>query len=222
MGKFNKTGKRGMPALNTSSLPDLIFTLLFFFMIVTTMREVTLKVEFKVPQATELEKLEKKSLVTFIYVGKPTAEFRKKLGNESRIQLNDSYAEVAEIQDYIIGERASMKEEDQPQMTVSLKVDQDTKMGIVTDIKEALRKAYALKINYSAPDRFVERAIGADIILKLDKDHELGNKVATINLHIPGDDLVAESRGKSFEEAVDLSIEALKRQIDKYKGRLEK
>lgn len=73
MGKFNKTGKREMPALNTSSLPDLIFTLLFFFMIVTTMREVTLKVEFKVPQATELEKLEKKSLVTFIYVGKPTA-----------------------------------------------------------------------------------------------------------------------------------------------------
>lgn len=69
MGKFNKTGKRGMPALNTSSLPDLIFTLLFFFMIVTTMREVTLKVEFKVPQGTELEKLEKKSLVTFIYVG---------------------------------------------------------------------------------------------------------------------------------------------------------
>ena len=113
MGKFNKTGKREMPALNTSSLPDLIFTLLFFFMIVTTMREVTLKVEFKVPQATELEKLEKKSLVTFIYVGKPTAEFRKKLGNESRIQLNDSYAEVAEIQDYIIGERASMKEEDE-------------------------------------------------------------------------------------------------------------
>ena len=71
-------------------------------------------------------------------------------------------------------------------------------------------------------DRFVERAIGADVILKLDKDHELGTKVATINLHIPGDDLVAESRGKSFEEAVDLSIEALKRQIDKYKGRLEK
>ena len=102
---------------------------------------------------TELEKLEKKSLVTFIYVGKPTAEFRKKLGNESRIQLNDSYAEVAAIQDYIIGERASMKEEDQPQMTVSLKVDQDTKMGIVTDIKEALRKAYALKINYSAQPR---------------------------------------------------------------------
>ncbi len=153
MGKFNKTGKRGMPTLNTSSLPDLIFTLLFFFMIVTTMREVTLKVEFKVPQGTELEKLEKKSLVTFIYVGKPTAEFRKKLGSESRIQLNDSYAEVDEVQDFIYQERSSMKEEDQAMMTVSMKIDKDTRMGIVTDIKNALRKAYALKINYSAQPR---------------------------------------------------------------------
>lgn len=153
MGKFNKTGKRGMPALNTSSLPDLIFTLLFFFMIVTTMREVTLKVEFKVPQATELEKLEKKSLVTFIYVGKPTADLRSKMGSESRIQLNDKFADVAEIQDYINQERTSMREDEQPFMTVSMKIDQDTKMGIVTDIKQALRRAYALKINYSATKR---------------------------------------------------------------------
>lgn len=142
-----------MPALNTSSLPDLIFTLLFFFMIVTTMREVTLKVEFKVPQGTELEKLEKKSLVTFIYIGKPTEQFRKKLGSESRIQLNDDYAEIDAIQAYIIQERSSLKEEDQPFMTVSLKIDQDTKMGIVTDVKQALRMAYALKINYSAKPR---------------------------------------------------------------------
>lgn len=153
MGKFNKTGKRGMPALNTSSLPDLIFTLLFFFMIVTTMREVTLKVEFKVPTGTELEKLEKKSLVTFVYVGKPTSDLRKKMGSESRIQLNDKFADVVEIQDYITQERTSMREEDQPFMTVSLKIDKDTKMGIVTDIKQALRQAYALKINYSAQPR---------------------------------------------------------------------
>ena len=153
MGKFNKTGKRGMPALNTSSLPDLIFTLLFFFMIVTTMREVTLKVEFKVPTGTELEKLEKKSLVTFIYVGKPTADLRKKMGSESRIQLNDKFADVSEVMDYVYQERANMSESDQPYMRVSLKIDQDTKMGIVTDIKQALRKAYALKINYSAQMR---------------------------------------------------------------------
>lgn len=139
-----------MPELNTSSLPDLIFTMLFFFMIVTTMREVTLKVEIKAPSATELQKLEKKSLVTFVYVGRPTIEFRRKLGTESRIQLNDKYAEVEEIQDYIAQERTNMKEEDQPYMTVSLKIDKNTKMGIVNDIKQALRKAYALKISYSA------------------------------------------------------------------------
>ena len=153
MGKFNKTGKREMPALNTSSLPDLIFTLLFFFMIVTTMREVTLKVQFTLPVGTELEKLEKKSLVTFIYVGEPTQEYRAKMGTESRIQLNDKFAEVSEVQDYIYQERENMKEEDQPFMTVSLKVDKDTKMGIVQDVKQALRQAYALKINYSATQR---------------------------------------------------------------------
>ena len=136
MGKFNKTGKRGMPELNTSSLPDLIFTMLFFFMIVTTMREVTLKVQFKVPQATELEKL-----------------FQKKMGTTDRIQLNDKFAESSEVQDYIYQERENMKEEDKPFMTVSLKVDAKTKMGIVTEVKQALRQAYALKINYSATQR---------------------------------------------------------------------
>ena len=123
MGKFNKGGKKGMPELNTSSLPDLIFTMLFFFMIVTTMRLVTLKVQFRAPQATELEKLEKKSLVTFIYVGQPTLELQAKMGAETRIQLNDRFADVSEVQDYIYQERENMKEEDQPFMQVSLKVD---------------------------------------------------------------------------------------------------
>ena len=90
-----------MPELNTSSLPDLVFAFLFFIMMVTSMREVTLKVEFHAPQATELQKLEKKSLVTFIYVGKPTRDLRAKMGSETRIQLNDAFAETSEIQDYI-------------------------------------------------------------------------------------------------------------------------
>ena len=110
MGKFNKSGKKGMPELNTSSLPDLIFTMLFFFMIVTTMREVTLKVQFQTPAATELEKLEKKSLVTFIYIGKPTQELQAKMGAETRIQLNDRFADVSEVQDYIYQERELMNE----------------------------------------------------------------------------------------------------------------
>ena len=153
MGKFNKAGGREMPELNTSSLPDLVFAFLFFIMMVTTMREVTLKVVFQAPQATELQKLEKKSLVTFIYVGQPTPELRGKMGSETRVQLNDNFAEISEIQDYIAQEKSSMKEEDQPFMTVSIKADRETKMGIVTDIKQVLREAYALKISYSATPR---------------------------------------------------------------------
>ena len=149
MGKFSKAGGREMPELNTSSLPDLVFAFLFFIMMVTSMREVTLKVVFQ-PQATELQKLEKKSLVTFIYVGKPTQELRAKMGSETRVQLNDQIADVDEIQDYIAQEKSSMKEEDQPFMTVSIKADKETKMGVITDVKQALREAYALKISYSA------------------------------------------------------------------------
>ncbi len=138
-----------MPTLNTSSLPDLIFTLLFFFIIVTTMREVRLKVEFTLPQGTELEKLEKKSLVTFIYVGRPAAPYRERLGDEPRIQLNDAFATPEDIPEYIAGERARMSEADRPLMQVSLKVDESTRMGLVTDIKKALQQANALNINYS-------------------------------------------------------------------------
>lgn len=151
MSRFNKNGKREMPEMNTSSLPDLIFTILFFFMIVTTMREVTLKVKFTVPSGTELEKLEKKSLVSFIYVGPPIDQFRASLGSGTRIQLNDKFAEPAEVMDFISRERSTMS--DQAGMTVSMKIDQKTNMGIVTDIKQVLRKSWALKINYSATKR---------------------------------------------------------------------
>lgn len=153
MGKFGSGEKRGMPAMNTSSLPDLIFTILFFFMIVTSMREVTLMVEFKIPKGTELEKLTKKSLISYIYVGRPTRELRAKMGSESRIQLNDKFASLGEVQDYIYQERENMKESDKPFMKVSLKVDQNTRMGIITDIKQELRKSWALNINYSADSR---------------------------------------------------------------------
>ena len=123
MGKFSKAGGREMPELNTSSLPDLVFAFLFFIMMVTSMREVTLKVQFQLPQATELQKLEKKSLVTFIYVGKPTAELREKMGSESRLQLNDQIADVDAIGIYIAQVKSSMDESDAQLMTVSIKAD---------------------------------------------------------------------------------------------------
>ena len=153
MGKFNKNGSKEVPELNTSSLPDLIFSILFFFMMVTSMREVTLKVEFDTPKGTEIEKLEKKSLVSYVYIGKPTKEFRAKMGLSSRIQLNDDFAEVGDIRDYIYQEREAMPERDKPFMRVSMKIDQETQMGIVTDVKMALREAWALNIVYSGGKR---------------------------------------------------------------------
>lgn len=152
MGKFSKKD-RSIPELNTSSLPDLIFTTLFFFMVITTMRETEVLVEVRVPGATELVKLEKKSLVSAIYIGKPNRSMRARFGTESRIQLNDKFAETSEISNFIGAEKAALSEKDQPLMTVSMRVDKNTKMGIVTDVKEALREALALKINYSAAKR---------------------------------------------------------------------
>ncbi len=153
MATIRKEEKREAPALSTSSLPDIIFMLLFFFMAVTTMKEVTYKVRVSPPSATELQKLENKSLVRYIYVGKPMQDFAKIYGSESRIQLNDQFADASEIEGFITRERTAMKEEDQNVMTVSIKADKDTKMGIISDIKQALRRAYALKINYQAGQR---------------------------------------------------------------------
>jgi biopolymer transport protein ExbD len=148
---FKKKASREMPEMNTSSLPDLIFTILFFFMIVTTMREVTLKVKFTTPQGTELEKLGKKSTVSFIYIGPPTDALRAQMGSGTRIQLNDRYAEAREVMDFVAQERQGMT--NQAEQTISIKADVRTQMGYITDVKEVLRKSWALRINYSATHR---------------------------------------------------------------------
>ncbi len=145
-----------MQKINTASLPDIIFMLLFFFMVTTVMRETNLKVRITPPNATEIKKLEKKSLVSFIYVGKPILALQKVYGTEPRIQLNDVFATTDDIRDFVSSEREQMDELEQKQMTVSLKIDKDTKMGVVTDIKQELRKASALKINYSSRKKVVE------------------------------------------------------------------
>ncbi|HOY39709.1 MAG: biopolymer transporter ExbD [Bacteroidales bacterium] len=153
MAKFRKGEKKEAPGISTSSLPDIVFMMLFFFMVISSMREVELKIEVNaatLPAATEIKKLEKKSLVSFIYVGKPKVQFQNRYGTEPMIQLNNSFASVSDIRDYIIAEREQRDESEIPYMTTSLKVHRDTKMGIITDIKQELRKASALKINYSA------------------------------------------------------------------------
>lgn len=113
------------------------------------MREVTLKVRNDKPFATEIKKLERKSLVTYIYVGKPTKMYEAQLGSEPVLQLDDAIARVNEIRNFVITKREEINEAERPLMTVSIKADENVKMGLITDIKQELRKANSLKINYS-------------------------------------------------------------------------
>ena len=147
MGIFRKEGKKEVPQVSTSSLPDIVYMLIFFFMITTTMRDVELKVKASpLPKATEIQKLEHKALVSSIYIGAPRDS---KLGTESRIQLDDSFATPADIADWIQKERDSRNPADIPLLTTALKVHKDTRMGVVTDVKQELRKVGAFRINYT-------------------------------------------------------------------------
>ncbi|MBK7968479.1 MAG: biopolymer transporter ExbD [Bacteroidia bacterium] len=150
MAKFKKKIAGGTPAISTASLPDIVFMLLFFFMVTTTIRDASLKVKVVTPNATEIQKLEKKTLVSYIYVGPPAnASLKATFGTEPRIQLNDAYATIADIAEFVEQERDARDEAEKMKITTSLKIDKDTKMGLVTDIKQELRKQNALKINYS-------------------------------------------------------------------------
>ncbi|AJR03129.1 ExbD/TolR family protein [Siansivirga zeaxanthinifaciens] len=148
MAKFNKKKSGDMPAISTASLPDIVFMLLFFFMVATVMRQNTLMIENNLPFADQVEKLDKKDLVMYIYAGKPSENY-KQFGNEAKIQLNDKFADVNEIAAFIAAERASKREELVPYLTTALKVDSEANMGLIGDIKQELRKVNALKINYT-------------------------------------------------------------------------
>lgn len=147
MSKFKKKKSGELPAISTASLPDIVFMLLFFFMVTTTMREITLLVKLKKPQATEIQKLVRKDLTTYIYIGSPMSAA---LGNEPRIQLADQLASVGDVQQWVILQREEVNEAERPKFTVSIKSDIDAKMGLISDIKQELRKAQALKLSYSA------------------------------------------------------------------------
>ncbi len=151
MSKFRKDGKKSMPAISTASLPDIVFMLLFFFMVTTVMRPTELKLNVTTPDASAVTKLKKKSLVSYIYVGPPNDT--ENYGTSSRIQLDDSFSTVNEIAGFIARQRGSMRPQDVPTMRVKIKADANTEMGLVTDVKQELRKARAYKINYSTREK---------------------------------------------------------------------
>jgi len=153
MGMFNKKRGKAMPAISTASLPDIIFMLLFFFMVVTVLRDAELKVSVNTPEATELDKLEKKSLVNYIYIGRPMKKWQATYGTSPQIQLGDKFASESEIPLFLENHKITVPEVQRPGITTSLRIDGQVTMGIVTDVKTVLRKAGQLKVNYSAKPR---------------------------------------------------------------------
>ena len=133
-----------VPSLNVASMPDLIFTVLFFFMIVTHMRSDEVKVKLQVPQGKDVQKLANKASVVNIYIGQFKGEWAVQL-NGDLISPDDIPARIEEI-------RGGMSAENADKLTVSLRADRRTPMGVITDVKQALQKSYALRINYSATE----------------------------------------------------------------------
>lgn len=147
---FKKDGQKDVPAISSSSLSDIVFMLLFFFMVTTQLRETENKVMVNIPQASDVTKLVRKDLNSYINIGTPIKSLQSQYGTEARIQLNDSFRTTAEIRDFVAAERDSKSEADRQFMTISIRADQDVRMGIVTDVKQELRRCSALRIMYSA------------------------------------------------------------------------
>ena len=132
--KFEKKRASTKQEIPTASMPDIIFMLLLFFMVTTTLREVQVLVDYSLPEAKAIEKIENKRLISYIWVGK-----------DARMQINDSLVKLEEIQNIMYAKRQAL-----PNIIVSLRIDKNTDMGYVTDIQQELRKAFCLRINYSA------------------------------------------------------------------------
>ncbi|GAB5523668.1 MAG: biopolymer transporter ExbD [Roseivirga sp.] len=134
----------------TAALPDIIFMLLFFFMVSTIMRETEVKVAQKIPRAEQLVKLQRKDLIAHIYVGAPKSDA---LGKEPVIQIDGVFMDIDKVGAWVEGVRASLAEEEKDQLTISLKVDKEVRMGLIVDIQKELRKVNARKIIYQSPKK---------------------------------------------------------------------
>lgn len=157
MANFKKRKGNALPAISTASLPDIIFMLLFFFMVVTVLRDAEIKVNVTTPYATQLTKLDEKSLVNYLYIGRPMKKYQDIYGTKPRLQLGEKFVNsYNEIPLFLEKHKVKIPESKRTRITSSLKVDGEVTMGIVQDIKTELRKAGQLIVNYSAKKRVDE------------------------------------------------------------------
>ncbi len=153
MAKFKKA-RKNMEQINTSALPDIIFMLLFFFMVTTVLREQDILVEQKIPQSSQLQKLQNKTLISYIFIGKP--KNTGLYGSEPRVQANDVLISTPEIVQWVNQERDKLAEADRGSITISMKVDKDVKMGPISDVQTELRNADARKVLYASIGKIYE------------------------------------------------------------------
>jgi biopolymer transport protein ExbD len=138
MQSMFRNSSHELPGLNMASMPDLIFTVLFFFMIVTHMRHDDVRVQYDVPTGTEVRKLEQKASVVNLYIGK-----------DQRIQVNGQMTDLSHLSSVIQAQRKKMDAENAEHLTISMKADRQTPMGLISDVKKELQKSFALRVNYS-------------------------------------------------------------------------
>jgi biopolymer transport protein ExbD len=145
MSKFKKkaNAKQEIP---TSSMPDVVFMLLFFFMVTTEMRKQSINVMQRIPEASQLRKLQRKTLIADLYIGEPK---KKDQGSDAKIQVDDVFIGTKDIVLWASRKRDDLPEIDRDQFTVNFKVDSEAKRGIIADVETELRKANARKILYS-------------------------------------------------------------------------
>ncbi len=143
MSKFQKKQANTKQQVPTAAMPDIIFMLLIFFMVVTVLREVELQVRVDFTRADNIEKIEQKRLVSYIYIG-PEILGGGQYG-DTRVQIDDAL--IDDI--YAIRRLMYDKLMEEPRLIVSLRVDQKSEMGIVSDVQQELREAGTLRINYS-------------------------------------------------------------------------
>lgn len=155
MSRFKKNEKKEIPELNAGSMSDIIFMFLFFFMVITTMRESDAKVRFATPTASEYQKLDKKNSYT-VYMGEPKTPDAATLNNQYAIQFNDKLADDLSpegfnkaVAQFVTDSRAASGQENQDKITYYLKIDGKTEMTAVNQLKLVLRKNNALKIQYA-------------------------------------------------------------------------
>ena len=148
--------ERSVPGLTMAAMPDLIFTVLFFFMIVTHMRQNTVQVTYREPQGKNLAKVPNKGAIIHIYVGKKGAEGYS-------VQVNDNIVASVNLTKALVEARNEIPADQLQYMTASFQADRDAPMELITDIKQALRQARIYKINYCGVEASPSPSQGGDV-----------------------------------------------------------